>query len=76
MTVLNADGVDPEGTRIDGELGPSKDGWIDLNGQMDQIYQPDSDPADSMRYYFNTLSSVHDAWLHGVRHSIPHAVSG
>lgn len=64
MTVLDDEGVDPEGhTYWDGELGPSKDGWIDLNGQMDQIYQPDSDPADSMRYFFNTLSSVHDAWI-------------
>ncbi|WP_226805691.1 hypothetical protein [Bifidobacterium eulemuris] len=64
MTVLDENGFDAEGHSYwDGELGPSKDGWIDLNGQMDQIYQPDSDPADSIRYYMNNLSSVHDSWL-------------
>lgn len=44
-------------------LGPSKDGWLTLDGQLDQIYQPDTDPADSIRYFLNNLSSVQNAWL-------------
>lgn len=47
----------------DGELGPSVDGWLSLEGQLSQIYQPDSDPADSIRYFLNNLSSAQNAWL-------------
>ncbi|WP_223852148.1 hypothetical protein [Bifidobacterium myosotis] len=47
----------------DGELGPSRDGWLTLEGQLSQIYQPDTDPADSIRYFLNNLSSAQNAWL-------------
>ena len=30
---------------------------------MGQIYQPDSDPNDSIRYYLNSRASSEDSWL-------------
>lgn len=63
--------VDEDGRTVDGwslrdpgvEPGPSKDGWVDVEGLMGQIYQPDSDPNDSIRYFLNGRASSEDAWL-------------
>ena len=65
MPIENKTGLSADGrySLTDGELGPSKDGWLTLDGQLDQIYQPDTDPADSIRYFLNNLSSVQNAWL-------------
>lgn len=45
------------------EPGPSKDGWVDIRGQMADILDPASDVGDSIRYFLNSLTSVSDAWL-------------
>lgn len=51
---LADDGVEP---------GPSKDGWQDVHDFMRQIYQPDSDINDSIRYFLNSRASSEDSWL-------------
>lgn len=64
MTVLHDDGFDDEGHSFwDGELGPAANGWIDIQGQLDDIYMPDSAVEDSIRYYMNNITSKRDAWL-------------
>lgn len=66
IEAVDADGYSVEGfsLRDDGvEPGPSKDGWVDIHGLMGQIYQPDSDPNDSIRYYLNSRASSEDSWL-------------
>ena len=65
VPIENKTGLSADGrySLTDGKLGPSKDGWLTLDGQLDQIYQPDTDPADSIRYFLNNLSSVQNAWL-------------
>ena len=63
--------VDDRGMTADGmslrdpgvEPGPSVDGWVDLHGIMAQIYQPDSDVNDSIRYFLNSRASSQDSWL-------------
>lgn len=45
------------------EPGPARDGWIVPEEVMRQIYQPDSDPGDSTRYYLNSRASSDDSWL-------------
>lgn len=64
--VVGDDGRTKSGYRLGDtgvEPGPSKDGWIEPEAQMAQIYQPDSDPADSTRYYLNSRASSDDSWL-------------
>lgn len=66
LVPVNADGRSDEGWSLadDGvEPGPSKDGWQDVHDFMGQIYQPDSDVNDSIRYYLNSRASSEDAWL-------------
>ena len=45
------------------EPGPSMNGWVNIRGLMNQIYQPDSDVNDSIRYYLNSRASSEDSWL-------------
>ena len=45
------------------EPGPSKDGWCDVDRIMANIYDPQSDVNDSVRYFLNSLTSSSDAWL-------------
>lgn len=58
-------GVSEDGRHslADGELGPSVNGWMNVEGMLDQIYQPDTDPADAIRYFLNNLASTRDSWL-------------
>ena len=45
------------------EPGPSKDGWCDLEGFMERIYDPQNEVNESIRYFLNSLTSSSDAWL-------------
>lgn len=45
------------------EPGPSKDGWMELEGPKNDILDSSTDVADSIRYYLNNLTSVTDAWI-------------
>ena len=59
-------GKDPEGYSLamEGvEPGPSKDGWVDLDGPMSLILRANSDPSSSIRFYLNSLTSAMDSWL-------------
>ena len=59
-------GKDPEGYSLamEGvEPGPSKDGWVDLDGPMSLILRANSDPSSSIRFYLNSLTSRVDSWL-------------
>ena len=40
------------------EPGPSMNGWVNIRGLMNQIYQPDSDVNDSIRYYLTPARPV------------------
>lgn len=63
--------VDDDGYTVEGfslkddgvEPGPSMNGWVNIRGLMNQIYQPDSDVNDSIRYYLNSRASSEDSWL-------------
>ncbi|GGM75592.1 terminase [Longimycelium tulufanense] len=37
--------------------------WIDLDGIVDEFYDPRTDPADSRRYFLNARTSASDAWV-------------
>ena len=64
METMGPEGVTENGhSWADGQPGPAARGWNDLDGIIRQIYNPDSDPADSVRFYLNSLSTVHDAWI-------------
>lgn len=64
METMGPDGVTENGhTWADGQPGPSAHGWQDLDGIVDLIESPDTDPANAVRYYLNSLSSVRDAWI-------------
>ncbi|MEE8666846.1 MAG: hypothetical protein SOI13_01580 [Bifidobacterium mongoliense] len=45
------------------EPGPSKDGWMELEGPKNDIFDSSTDVSDSIRYYLNNLTSVTDAWI-------------
>lgn len=38
-------------------------GWNDLDGLVDEFYDPRKSPADSRRYFLNAPGSAADAWL-------------
>lgn len=66
MQTVGQDGRSEDGWSLKDpgvEPGPSKDGWVDVHDIAGQIYQPDSDPNDSIRYYLNSRASSEDAWL-------------
>lgn len=42
--------------------GPAAD-WLDLDGIVAEIWDPQSDPADSRRYWLNQVVAATDAWL-------------
>ncbi|KFI57527.1 phage protein [Bifidobacterium cuniculi] len=45
------------------EPGPSKYGWVDLDGPKNLILNAGTDPAEAIRYYLNSLTSAADAWV-------------
>lgn len=66
LVPVNEDGRSDEGWSLADEgvePGPSKDGWQDVHDFMGQIYQPDSDINDSIRYFLNSRASSEDSWL-------------
>lgn len=38
-------------------------GWVDLDRKIEEIWDPDSEPADSRMYYLNQVTSAADAWV-------------
>jgi hypothetical protein len=38
-------------------------GWNDLDGMVDEFFDPRKDPVDSRRYFLNSPSSTVDAWI-------------
>ena len=64
MEPIVADGATVDGfTLANCEPGPSANGFVDSEGILAQIYQPTADVNDSIRYYFNNLSSAQNSWL-------------
>ena len=64
MQALQSNGATVDGwTLATAEPGPTGDGFVDVDGVMQQIYQPSADINDSIRYFLNSLSSAEDAWL-------------
>lgn len=37
--------------------------WMDLDGIVSEIYDPQSDPSDSRRYWLNLVVSSSDSWI-------------
>lgn len=42
--------------------GPAAD-WMDLDGIISEIWDPQSDPSDSRRYWLNQVVASSDAWV-------------
>jgi phage terminase large subunit-like protein len=42
--------------------GPASD-WMDLDGIIAEIWDPQNDPSDSRRYWLNQVVAASDAWL-------------
>lgn len=59
-------GMDDEGNSLATkgvEPGPSKYGWVDLEGPKNRILNAGTDVNQGIRYYLNFLTSSMDAWL-------------
>nr|WP_240947473.1 hypothetical protein [Bifidobacterium sp. DSM 109957] len=66
MAPVDTHGLSEHGYKLSDpgvQPGPSKDGWVDIRGQIADILDPASDVGNSVRYYLNSLTSVSDAWL-------------
>lgn len=46
-----------------GESADVAGGWVPLDRIIEDYWDPDSDPADSRRFYLNQLHAAEDAWL-------------
>lgn len=50
---LTAAGLHPEHDR----------GWVDLDRKVAEVWDPDTDPADSRMYYLNQVTAAANSWL-------------